>query len=213
MGLRQGELDDVGRTLGKLQNYELDPVLTVALHPTCSREMHKNLQRLHGDVQPLEKSTLDMHIIIHQPWKTTKGQLAKVGESDKNGPFLHAMGRLMYKAFKRKEFALIMRIFEVTNGIFLVTVIQRFLNHVDNWHTFHQLVTIFVSNDPDDNITTRLLEKIGEEMYPSVADIAGLFEHYSVDSEQFVRIIKGMLSIDNLNEDVARLHLLSDRSL
>ena len=172
-----------------------------------------NLQRLHEDVQQLEKATLDMHIIIHQPWETTKGQLAKVGESAENEPFLHAISGLMYKAFKRKEFALIRRIFEATNRVFLGVVIRRFLNRVCKWHTFHQLVTIFVSNDPDDNITTRLLEKIGEEMYPSVADIAGLFEHYSVDSEQFVGIITGMLSFNKSNGSVVnRIFCLIDPS-
>ena len=113
--LKTDENAHVETTLKILDDKDLDRVLDVVLHPTCTRTMFKNLRKMIANLNNSRQSIVYAHIFIHQTWEKTKSVLVTADISIERHVFLRAAANLAIKAFNSKRFTLIRHIFKAVN--------------------------------------------------------------------------------------------------
>ena len=199
--------------LEKLDLCSLDSVLTVVLQPTCAVAVCGELEMLSNKNLP-KAHIVQMHSLIHQPWEMTRARLSAANDQvEKDVMLVKAAGVLASKALTHKKFPLARQILMAVNPSLRPTSIQHFPVLVGSWHHLCDMLVVFIANDPDDFVTTRMLEKITNPV-TAPKSIAGLFQHFSIDRQWFVSMIKALLSYkeDALEEFMLPIVRLVDRS-
>ena len=191
--------------LEALHPAELDTVLDVVLHPSCTDRMLDNLKGMPFGFEHTQVIVCT-HVFIHQTWKKTSKILAGADDFDKEGMLVKAAGALAMKTFKRKQFALIKFIFKAINQKYA----QKLIDHVLICllglvvTQSYALARHFVMHDTGDYITAEIFRTLSRQGKLTIQDFVRLLEHPKVESEQFAEIINAHLSCEKCPRDVTR---------
>ena len=224
--LEAGEIDKISTILRALDITTFRRVLDAMLHPSCTPNMLKNVQKLevYNAEEMIVIQTLGLtsdggaqrpklagdgkmmmvikQVYIHQSWETTKEMLAGLpGPAD--GVFNIGVVLLIRDALDNGRYKLMKMVLDAVKKEWLPGVITKVLNVMKHSKDLHEPIKLFLLNDTGKNITPAIFKVLRTRALVP-ADLAKLLKHSSTDNLQFARIMNELVLLNEKTQEKSK---------